>query len=225
MCWLDLDKLETMPAYIMEYDTAGSEIARTAVPPRPGGARATGPREPHNEPTFSSGLGGLITPPAEAAALVSSTRYLVSEAKRNNDTERVIPLRFLLFTTQFFIPGVRWNPSMHPGLVYGFAGLMLFSSVLCALACFLPARRHSFSRAACVGWASIGFLFGWVGVALMFALHEWPARIECPKCQKLRIVTRDICEHCGAVHAVPQPDGTEILELDKTRPCTALVSQ
>ena len=59
---------------------------------------------------------------------------------------------------------------------------------------------------------SIGFLFGWLGVALMFALHEWPARIACPKCGKLRIVTRELCEHCGAAHALPRPDGTEITE-------------
>jgi hypothetical protein len=221
MCYLGLDNLERMPAYIVEYSPSGSEMARTAVPPRPGGARWLGPRDAFNEPSFSSGLGGLITPSAEAAVIVGTTRYLVSEAEANNDTEYILPLRFLLFTTQFFIPGVRWNPSMHPGLVYGFAGLMFLSSVVCALVCFLPARRHSFSRAACVGWAAIGFLFGWIGVALMLALHEWPARIECPKCRKLRIVTRDACEYCGAAHATPAADGTEIFE--SNAPCLSAV--
>jgi hypothetical protein len=225
MCYLGLDLLEQMPAYIVEYSPSGSEIARTAVPPRPGGARWIGPRDAFNEPSFASGLGGLITSPAEAAALVGTTRYLSSEAEANKDTEYVLPLRFLLYTTQFFIPGVRWNPSAHPGLVYGFAGLMLLSSVVCAFACFLPARRHSFSRAGVIGWTLLGFFFGWLGVALMFALHEWPARIECPKCRKLRVVTRDTCEHCGAPHAVPALDGTEIIELGATNPCTVLVGR
>jgi hypothetical protein len=57
-----------------------------------------------------------------------------------------------------------------------------------------------------------GFLLGWVGVVLMLALQEWPARIECPKCHKARVVTRDQCEHCGASHSRPAEDGTEIFE-------------
>jgi hypothetical protein len=225
MCFLGLDILEKMPAYIVEYDPSGSEIARTAVPPRPGGARAVGPRDPFNEPSFTSGVAGLFTPPAEAAVVVGTTRYLVSDAKANQDTEYVLPLRFLLFTTQFFIPGVRWNPSTHPGLVFGFGGLMLFSAVVCAFACYLPARRYSFSRAGVIGWTLLGFFFGWVGVALMLALHEWPARIECPKCRKPRVVTRDACEHCGATHAAPVPDGTEIIELSAAAPSPVLIGR
>jgi hypothetical protein len=205
-----------MPAYVMEYDTSGSEIARTSMPPRPGGARATGPREPFNEPSFTPGIAGLVTPPAEAAVLVSTTCYLLSEAEASNETEKEPLLPFLLFTTQFFIPGVRWTPSTHPGLVTAFVALMILSAVVCALACLLAARRHSFSRAAIAGWTLLGFFFGWMGFALMLALHEWPARIACPGCRKLRVVTRDTCEHCAAAHATPAPDGTEIMELGAT---------
>jgi hypothetical protein len=225
MCYLGLDILETMPAYVVEYDTKGSEIARTAVPPRPGGARAIGPRDPFNEPSFTPGLAGLVTSPAETAVLVGTTRYLASDAEANKDTEYVLLLRFLLFTTQFFIPGVRWNPSTHAGLVIAFAALMTVSAVVSAFACFLLARRHSFSRAAVLGWALLGFFFGWVGAVLMLALHEWPARIECPKCLKLRVVTRDRCEHCGAAHAVPQADGTEIFEQSSARPGLAMTAR
>ena len=46
----------------------------------------------------------------------------------------------------------------------------------------------------------------------MLALLDWPAQVACPKCRKLRVVTRDTCEHCGAPHAAPAPDGTEIFE-------------
>jgi hypothetical protein len=46
----------------------------------------------------------------------------------------------------------------------------------------------------------------------MLALQEWPARVACPRCRRPRVVNRDTCEHCGAPHASPTPDGTEIFE-------------
>jgi hypothetical protein len=107
---------------------------------------------------------------------------------------------------------VRWYAPAHPRLVYGFLALMLVAAIICAIVCLLLARRHAFSPARSAAWALVGFLFGWVGLALMLALQEWPARIVCPKCGKLRVVTRDTCEHCGAPHAVPEPDGTEVFE-------------
>jgi hypothetical protein len=102
--------------------------------------------------------------------------------------------------------------------------LILLSATASALGCFLLARRHAFSRARRIGWALVGFCFGWVGLLLMLALQEWPARIACPKCRKLRVVTRDTCEHCGAAHALPEPDGTEIFESAATVPHVALTA-
>src|SRR5262249_19222623 len=67
-----------------------------------------------------------------------------------------------------------------------------------------------FSHSRRMGWALCGFFFGWVGLVLLLALHEWPARVACPKCRGLRVVTRATCEHCGALHALPEPDGTEV---------------
>ena len=60
--------------------------------------------------------------------------------------------------------------------------------------------------------ALLGLVFGWVGLVLMLVLQEWPARVSCPECRKLRVVTRVVCEHCGALHAPPAADGTEIFE-------------
>ena len=91
------------------------------------------------------------------------------------------------------------------GLIPGYVALILLSAAASALGCFLLARRYAFSRARCIGWAVVGFVFGWVGLVLMLVLQEWPARISCPKCRKLRVVTREACEHCGALHAVPAP--------------------
>ena len=46
----------------------------------------------------------------------------------------------------------------------------------------------------------------------MVALQEWPAFVACPACGKQRVVIHDRCEHCGATHAAPVADGTEIFE-------------
>lgn len=93
-----------------------------------------------------------------------------------------------------------------------FAAPSLLSAAACALICFLLARRYAFSHARRIGWALGGLLFGWVGLQLMLAVQEWPARVVCPGCRKRRVVSRDTCAHCGAPHAAPAPDGTEIFE-------------
>src|SRR5262249_2172518 len=150
--------------------------------------------------------------PTEAAVLVGTTKYLLAAVRGDREMENGVLLPFLLFTTQFFIPGVRWAPGAHVDLVFGFAALMVFSAVLWAPLCVLLARRYAFSGVRCLGWSAMGFSFGWVGLVLLLTLLESPARILCPKCGKLRVVIRDHCEHCSAVHAVPGPDGTEIFE-------------
>jgi hypothetical protein len=67
-------------------------------------------------------------------------------------------------TTQFFLPGVRWDPRAHVDLVFGFAALMLLSAVVCALVCFLLSGRYLFSRARCIGWSLCGLLWGPAGI-------------------------------------------------------------
>jgi hypothetical protein len=108
-------------------------------------------------------------------------------------------------------------------LIPAFIALVLLSATASALGCFLPARRYAFSWARRSGWAVLGFLFGWVGLVLMLVLQEWPARVSCPECRKLRVVTRETCEHCGAPHAAPARNGTEIFEPIAATPVAALV--
>jgi hypothetical protein len=59
----------------------------------------------------------------------------------------------------------------------------------------------------------------------MLVLQEWPARVSCPACRKLRVVTREACEHCGAPHAAPAPDGTEIFERMEATSVVALLAR
>jgi hypothetical protein len=223
--YLSLDRLETMPAFVAMYDSSGREISpRQELAPRPGYARGIKPRTPPVEASVAHAWLGLLTPPAEAAVLVGMTRDQMSKVRECQGSELSLTLHVLIVTTQFFIPGVRWFPPAHPGLVLGFAGLMLLSAVVCAIICLVLARRHAFSRVRSAGWALIGLSFGWVGLVLMLALQEWPARIACPNCRKLRVVDRDTCEHCGALHAVPAADGTEIFESAATLPHVALTA-
>jgi hypothetical protein len=125
-----------------------------------------------------------------------------------------LALGFLAGTSQLFVPGILCDPHAHLGLVCSFAALMLLAAVVCGLACFLLPRRYAFSRARRIGWALCGLLFGLTGLLLMITLLDWPALIPCSKCRKLRVATRQHCEHCGAAHALPEPDGTEILEMN-----------
>ena len=221
-----LDSLETMPAYVVEYDSSGREIApRKSVPPRPGSPREFTPPAPLVEPSAAHVWFGLGTAPVEAAVLKGTMYALQSEVRENAGSEMALLLPFLFTMTQFFLPGVRWLPGAHAGLVFGNVALMLLAAGASALGCYLLTRRHAFSRWHCLGWALYGVLWGPVGLLLLLALQEWPARIPCPKCGKLRVVTRETCEHCGAPHARPAPDGTEIFEPTAPAPEAALAGR
>jgi hypothetical protein len=145
------------------------------------------PPGPVAEPAQGQALYGLVTPPAGVVLYSGAYQYYVS-------------------------PAGGWTVGLESGVARGFVALMLLSAAVCALMCFLLARRYSFFRARSVGWSLCGLLWGPAGLLLMLALQDWPARITCPGCRKLRLVTRDTCEHCGAAHAAPAPDGTEIFE-------------
>jgi hypothetical protein len=197
---LEPDELRSLPGYLLEYDTLGHEIARRTAPPVPC------PPASHAEALF-----GLVTPMTEAAVLIAATRLLRSEERAAGSTSKSVFLRNLE-TSSLYIPGTSSVKAAPTGLIPGYVGLILLSASASALACYMLARRSAFSRARRSGWALLGFITGWVGLVLMLALQEWPARIACPKCRKLRVVSRTACEHCGAAHAGPALDGTEIIE-------------
>lgn len=212
--YLPLDRLESLPAGRVLYDRAGHEVDRQEVPPRPGGARALNisPPVPIVEPSPALAWFGPATSPAEAAGLFGLMRHLESEARGKDGTEVDLLLQFLYGTTQFFLPGVRHDLRARPALALQYGSLVLLSAGLSALACLLIARRYSFSPGRRIAWSLCGLVLGPTGLLLMLALQEWPARVGCPACRKSRLVTLERCEHCGAAHAAPAPDGTEILE-------------
>jgi hypothetical protein len=190
-----------MPSHVLEYDAAGKEVARRTVPPRLAVARSP-----------AQALFGAATPVTEVAVLVGTIRQLRSENGSTVGRERSVLGEFLEMSAMYFIPEAVYCADTGSGFFLGFTALTLLAAVVCALACFLWARRYSFARAQCLGWSVCGLLFGPLGLLLMLALEEWPARIACPACRQPRRVDRDRCEHCGAAHALPARDGTEIFE-------------
>jgi hypothetical protein len=204
----------TTSSHILEYDADGRELARRVLPP-----------PPKVERSAAEALFGLATPPTEAAALVGTSRYLRREARSAGGADQPLLLDLLEDWMGNFIPLAAWRTDTGSGLFLGFTGLSLLSAAACALACFLLTRRYAFSRARRAGWALCGLLFGWVGLALMLALQEWPARVPCPSCRRPRRVDRERCEHCGAPHAAPVADGTEVFEESASTPQVALAAR
>jgi hypothetical protein len=208
-----VDQLEQMPFYLVVHNASGqSTDPRRSIEPLPGQPRDIQPRTPLVGASALHAWLGLLTPPAEAAVLVGTSRHQLANVRAGRGAEVGVMLQGLLVSTQYFIPAVRWSAAAHPGIVEGFVVSMVGAAVACSLACFLLARRCAFSRAASIGWALVGLIFGCVGPTLMLALHELPARVTCANCGNLRVVTRENCEHCGAAQALPPEDGTEIFE-------------
>ena len=211
--YLPLDVLDTTPAYVVLYDNAGRELTpRQEVPPRTGYAHDMLPHVPFVHPSPARAWFGPVTGPAEAAKLLGTAKYFINEVRSEGGGTMYLPLQVTLVTAQHFVPGVRWSASEHPGMVTTYTVLMLASALASGLGCYVLARRYAFSRVRRALWLSAGLVFGPLGLLLMFALQEWPARIPCSKCHHRRVVTRDTCEHCGARRDLPAPDGTEIFK-------------
>jgi hypothetical protein len=210
--YLPPDSFQTMTGHLVEYSDTGSELARQTVPLRSGGTPLCDPRMLNFEPSSFIALCGLVTPPAEFALLSGMKQYLVSDVRRSDGREMWPATSFLFFSTQFYLPSVGYLPRTPPQQTWGFGGLMLVAAVLSGLVCFVLCRRYAFAPVVSISWACCGLLFGPLGLLLLLAVQQWPARLACPKCRALRVVTLATCEHCGAAHAVPDPDGTEIFE-------------
>ncbi len=71
-------------------------------------------------------------------------------------------------------------------------------------------RRYRFTPAALVAWSAFLVLFGVPGLLAFLGAQEWPARVPCPACKRLRLVDRRQCEHCGADFAPAEKTGTEV---------------
>src|SRR5438270_12157628 len=53
-------------------------------------------------------------------------------------------------------------------------------------------------------------LLGAGGVLTLRAVREWQARVPCPNRGRRRVVTREVCVHCGAGFGEPRAGGIEL---------------
>ncbi len=84
--------------------------------------------------------------------------------------------------------------------------------LLCAPLAWWVARRYSMSLGPRLAWAVFMVVGGFPGLLAFLSVNEWPGRVSCPNCGKLRVVDREHCEHCGAAFTPPETIGTEIFE-------------
>ncbi len=203
---LEPEEYRNLEGRLHEYDLAGQEVVCRTLP-----------SIRYKEASVAQALFGLATPLTEAASLVGATRYLRTQARLQGGMRKPVLLHDLE-NIRYSIPGTAPDKTTSRALIPAYLALLMLAAMASSLTCGLLARRYAFSRGGCIGWTVCGLLFGWVGLVLMLVLHDWPARIRCVKCGKLRVVTRIECEHCGAPHVPQKPDGTEIFEPTATVP-------
>ncbi|MBS0205418.1 MAG: hypothetical protein JSS49_21145 [Planctomycetes bacterium] len=216
---------DTLPQHFVEYSATGQEISRTTVRPFA-----------WHEPTNYQPWFGAVTAPAEAFLLLGTIRHefigtsspsgafgtngvcgaLCSFVlgSRMNDPGDLSPLAICLVDMLY---GILPHPidlcfGISNRRILNYAAGVLLNGMLGATCCLLLARQYAYSLRQCLIWTSAGFLFGPIGVLVMLAIQHWPARLPCPACGKLRQVTHEICESCGAHQAPPPLDGTEVFE-------------
>lgn len=90
------------------------------------------------------------------------------------------------------------------------ATVLVIGAVLWAVAVYAIARRYRFTRRERTWWMALGFVFGPAGLLLMLSLREWPARLACVSCGKMRMVDREHCGNCGAPWPPARCGDTEI---------------
>jgi len=88
----------------------------------------------------------------------------------------------------------------------------LLASALCAVLSWRRASRYAFKSSTRLWWTTGVLALGPLGYLLMRSLLDWPALEKCSSCGKLRVVDRELCEHCNSPFAPPLLDGTEIIE-------------
>ena len=131
----------------------------------------------------------------------------------------LMPEQGHLETLSGYIAALLWPPLPIFYLLLGLqkipwmqVEISLATAAVCALAGWLLGRRYRFPAKTQLGWAIFHFVCGVPGFVAFLCVQDWPARVPCPKCRKMRIVEHARCEHCEAGFAPAGKNGTEIFE-------------
>ncbi|MCH7814119.1 MAG: hypothetical protein IID40_08885 [Planctomycetes bacterium] len=174
------------PSYIVEVSSDGTELARHTLPSL---------YVPSVIPWYDGLLGALLPFVVAIGAVVVG--YFVGRPGGFGN-----PLGEAAW----------WDPMINEEAAAFWVGSasVVLAAVICAIIASRIAKRYAFTGRQRRGWTLAGLLLGPLGLLLLLALREWPARRECPACQRLRVVDRGSCEHCGAAWDRPTADGTEV---------------
>lgn len=185
---LSVDHLQR-PTYVTELTVQGRATNGYTLPPI---------RQMKAASSFmDESLPALITPPSAIAAFAIYVRVAKALKGATGSLE-----------------AAEYNGG--PPNTVTFIGFSFLAALISAFLAARICRRCRFGRGATVAWLIGVFLLGPFGVLLLMSLQEWPARETCDSCGKLRVVTADQCEHCGAGWPATERDGTEIFEETQT---------
>jgi len=125
----------------------------------------------------------------------------------------IMPASFLK-TSAYLVQNPSSDGVEMPDARFAYEMLLLsfVFSAAAALATWRRANRYAFKSSTRLWWTIGVFALGPLGLLLMRSLLDWSALEKCPSCGKLRVVDRELCEHCNSPFAPPLIDGTEIIE-------------
>ncbi len=181
--WINFRERSKMPSFMEETDARGTVLASYTLPPEP-------PQEIRRT-WLQFVLGTLATPVftygdiaySEIGATLGS-RHLAERLKELRSEGRKHTVKRLALITLVSL---------------GFAGLTLFW-----------ARRRWFSWRRAWAWAAFVFGFNLAGLIVFRLCADWPVRVKCPACGRLRPVDQETCPACHAPWPQPPREGTEI---------------
>ena len=172
------------PSRLLRFDSDGTQVSAQELP----GLPLTLPQAPAG----TTAVSGFLISPAVAIGGALFGRVVSGEESFWDE------LRSVFFRErQQAWQAVRW------------VGVSMLTA---AAASWWLATRFGFSRRRQTGWAVANLFLGWAGVLLLLCLNERLARRKCHACGRRRMVTRELCEHCGAAWGAIERDGTEIMQ-------------
>ena len=172
------------PSRLLRFDADGKQVSALDLP----GLPATTPPAPAGmAPVF-----GILMTPAAATGGALFVRVVAGE--------------------QAFWEDLRGMSVQEREQTWQVVWWTVGSVLTAAAASWWLATRYGFSRRRRIVWAAACLFLGLAGVLLLLCLNERIARRKCHACGRQRMVTHELCEHCGAAWGAIERDGTEIMQ-------------
>jgi ABC-type transport system involved in multi-copper enzyme maturation permease subunit len=94
-------------------------------------------------------------------------------------------------------------------------GILLGVAVVLSIITWMWARRIGFSTERARLWTILVFCFGLWGLIAFRLASDWPRKVRCPQCGRLRPLESEECPHCHKLWPPVPATGIEIFDLEK----------